>query len=87
MAKGFVRYTVVWISQNLAIPFWSIGHIHLMTTVYEDVIEIISSIGMNAIVAIGFYISYKEDGRRSIHDKRPGKGCTVEIKYPPGKNR
>lgn len=72
MAKGIVRYTVVWISQNLAIPFWSIGHIHLMTTVYDDVIEIFSSIGMNAIVAIGFYISYKEDGR-SIHDKRPDK--------------
>jgi hypothetical protein len=86
MAKGFVRYTVVWISQNLAIPFWSIGHIHLMTTVYDDVIEIVSSIGMNAIVAIGFYISYKEDGR-SIHDKRPGKCRTVEIKYPPGKSR
>ena len=77
MAKGFVRYTVVWISQNLAIPFWSIGHIHLMTTVYSDVIEIGSSIGMNAIVAIGFYISYKEDGR-SIHDKRPGKSSTIK---------
>jgi len=63
MAKGIVRYTVVWISQNLAIPFWSIGHIHLMTTVYADVVEIVSSVGMNAIVAIGFYISYKEDGR------------------------
>jgi hypothetical protein len=86
MAKGFVRYTVVWISQNLAIPFWSIGHIHLMTTVYDDVIEIISSIGMNAIVAIGFYISYKEDGR-SIHDKRKNNCNTLEIKYPPGKSR
>jgi hypothetical protein len=72
MAKRIVKYTVVWISQNLAIPFWSIGHIHLMTTVYDDVIELVSSIGMNAIVAIGFYISYKEDGR-SIHDKRPNK--------------
>lgn len=72
MAKRIVKYTVVWISQNLAIPFWSIGHIHLMTTVYDDVIEIASSIGMNVIVAIGFYISYKEDGR-SIHDKRPNK--------------
>jgi hypothetical protein len=77
MAKGFVRYTVVWISQNLAIPFWSIGHIHLMTTVYEDVIELISSVGMNAIVAIGFYISYKEDGR-SIHDKRPNKSSSIK---------
>jgi hypothetical protein len=75
VAKGIVRYTVVWISQNLAIPFWSIGHIHLMTTVYDDIIELVSSIGMNAIVAIGFYISYKEDGR-SIHDKRPDKSSS-----------
>jgi hypothetical protein len=79
MAKGIVRYTIVWISQNLAIPFWSIGHIHLMTTVYDDVIEIVSSIGMNAIVAMGFYISYKEDGR-SIHDKRPDKSSSVTTK-------
>ena len=79
MAKGIVKYTIVWISQNLAIPFWSIGHIHLMTTVYEDVIELLSSIGMNAIVAIGFYISYKEDGR-SIHDKRPDKSISDTAK-------
>lgn len=79
MAKGLVRYTVVWISQNLSIPFWSIGHIHLMTTVYSDVTEIISSIGMNLIVAIGFYISYKEDGR-SVHDKRPDKGVPNKVR-------
>jgi hypothetical protein len=79
MAKGIVRYTVVWISQNLAIPFWSIGHIHLMTTVYSNITELISSVGMNAIVAIGFYISYKEDGR-SIHDKRPNKSSSATTK-------
>ena len=79
MAKGIVRYTVVWISQNLAIPFWSIGHIHLMTTIYDNVIEIVSSIGMNAIVAIGFYISYKEDGR-SVYDKRPDKSSSIKAR-------
>lgn len=72
MVKGFVKYTVVWISQNLAIPFWSIGHIHLMTTVYSDITEILASLGMNIIVAVGFYISYKEDAR-SVHDKRKNK--------------
>jgi len=56
---GFIKYTISWISQNLAIPFWSIGHIHLMTTVYEDIHEVIMSIGMNIIVAIGFIIDYK----------------------------
>lgn len=56
----FVTFLVVWISQNLAIPFWSIGHIHLMTSVYEDITEIVASVGMNIIVAIGFIIDYKQ---------------------------
>ncbi len=55
-----IKYTISWISQNLAIPFWSIGHIHLMTTVYEDIHEVIMSMGMNIIVAVGFIIDYKK---------------------------
>jgi hypothetical protein len=57
----FLRFTVVWISQNLAIPFWTIGHIHLMTTVYEDVTEIIASLGMNIIVFVGFWFNWLEN--------------------------
>jgi hypothetical protein len=64
--KHFLKFTIVWISQNLAIPFWTIGHIHLMTTVYEDFMEIIASFGMNIIVAIGFWINYKEDKQEKI---------------------
>jgi len=56
--KHFLKYVIVWISQNLAIPFWTVGHIHLMTTIYEDVVEIIVSCGMNLIVATGFIIDY-----------------------------
>jgi hypothetical protein len=56
----FVTFLVVWISQNLAIPFWSIGHIHLMTSVYADITEIVASIGLNIVVAIGFIIDYKQ---------------------------
>jgi hypothetical protein len=59
----FVTFLVVWISQNLAIPFWSIGHVHLMTSVYDDVVEIVASVGMNIIVAIGFIIDYKQSTR------------------------
>ena len=59
----FVTFLVVWISQNLAIPFWSIGHIHLMTSVYEDITEIVASIGLNIVVAIGFIIDYKQNTR------------------------
>ena len=64
--KHFIKFTTVWISQNLAIPFWTIGHIHLMTTVYEDFMEILASFGMNIIVAIGFWINYKEDKQEKI---------------------
>ena len=57
----FIRFTIVWISQNLAIPFWTIGHIHLMTTVYEDITEIIASLGMNIIVFVGFWFNWLEN--------------------------
>ena len=64
--KTFLKYLTIWISQNLAIPFWTIGHIHLMTSVYEDIIEIIASCGMNLIVAIGFFIEYFENHRNNL---------------------
>lgn len=57
---GFLKYLIVWVSQNLSIPFWMVGHIHLMTNIYADIQEIIASIGMNIIVAIGFFIDYNE---------------------------
>ena len=50
---------MLWISSNLSIPFWMIGHVHLTMNIYEDIIEILSSFGMNVLVAIGFYIDYK----------------------------
>jgi hypothetical protein len=56
-----LRFTIIWISQNLAIPFWTIGHIHLMTTVYDDITEIIASLGMNIIVFIGFWLNWLEN--------------------------
>lgn len=58
--KHFLKYTLSWISQNLAIPFWSIGHIHLMTTIYADIHEVLMSMGMNIIVAVGFIIDYRD---------------------------
>ena len=41
-------------------PFWVVGHIHLSVNVYEDLYEILASIGMNLIVATGFIIDYIE---------------------------
>lgn len=58
----FIRYTLSWVSQNLAVPFWSVGHLHLMFNqhLFEDIEMIIASFGMNIIVAIGFILDYKK---------------------------
>jgi len=59
--KRFVKFTLIWISQNLAIPFWIVGHIHLSVNVYEDIHELLSSLGMNFIVLIGFLLDYQKN--------------------------
>ena len=56
----FIKYTIKWISANLSIPFWIVGHVHLTMNVYEDLHEIIMSMGMNILVAIGFWLEWKE---------------------------
>ena len=58
--KQFLKFLIIWISQNLAIPFWMLGHIHLSLNVYQDLHEIIASVGMNILVAVGFYLDYKQ---------------------------
>lgn len=65
--KAFAKYLLIWVSQNLAVPFWVVGHVHLSLNVYEDVTEILSSIGMNIIVVAGIIVDYrdkKDDGER-----------------------
>lgn len=57
---GFINYLIRWISNNLAIPFWMVGHVHLSLNIYEDIYEIIASLGMNIIVAIGFWLDWKQ---------------------------
>ena len=54
----FIKYLLLWISGNLSIPFWMVGHIHLTMNVYEDIYEVLASFGMNIIAAIGFWISW-----------------------------
>ena len=56
-----LSFLIIWISQNLAVPFWVIGHVHLSVNVYDDLHEIIASVGMNILVAIGFYLDYKQN--------------------------
>jgi hypothetical protein len=66
--KAFAKYLLIWVSQNLAVPFWVVGHVHLSMNVYEDVTEILSSIGMNIIVIVGIIVDYRDKKDDSERD-------------------
>lgn len=57
----FLKFLLKWISSNLTIPFWVVGHIHLSINVYEDIHEILMSLGMNIVVAIGFWLEWRDN--------------------------
>ncbi len=81
--KHFLKYLVVWISQNLSVPFWMVGHVHLMSTIYEDIHEIIASCGMNILVAIGFIIDYLEQKKQvkmAVNNKVKNSGRPKKVK-------
>ena len=61
----FIKYLLLWIAGNLSIPFWMVGHVHLTMNVYKDIHEILASFGMNIIVAIGFWISWRDYKKES----------------------
>ena len=56
-----LKYTIVWISQNLAIPFWVVGHVHLSIHSWHDLYETRASVGMNILVFAGFVIDYRKN--------------------------
>jgi len=56
----FIKYTIKWVASNLSVPFWVVGHVHLNLSVYQDIHEILASLGMNIIVGIGFWLEWKE---------------------------
>ena len=60
--KKFLEFALIWCSQQMAIPFWIIGHVHLSLNVYQDIHEILASLGLNILVAIGFIIDYRKNG-------------------------
>lgn len=74
--KDLLKYTVVWVAENLSIPFWIVGHVHLSTNVYQDFYEIIASFGMNVVVAIGFWLGYVDSrkSKKQPEEYRDGNG-------------
>ena len=57
----FIKFLLIWISQQLAIPFWMVGHIHLsLSTDYLSTVKILfASLGLNAVVAVGFWLDWR----------------------------
>ena len=66
--KKFITFLLIWISQQLAIPFWLVGHVHLSFNwdVYSDVKILFASLGMNLIVGIGFWLDYKQYSKSKV---------------------
>ena len=67
--KHFIKFFVVWFSQNLAIPFWVVGHVHLSLNIYDDLIKYGSSALMHILVAIGFFIDWKESKKQNEKER------------------
>jgi hypothetical protein len=67
--KNFIIYLIRWISSNLSTPFWIVGHIHLSLNVYQDIYEILMSLGMNIIVGVGFCFEWFEH-KKNLKDKK-----------------
>ena len=62
--KTFLEFALIWYSQQMAIPFWIVGHVHLHFNDYQDLHEILASLGLNILVAVGFIIDYKKNGHK-----------------------
>ena len=66
--KKFITFLLIWISQQLAVPFWIVGHIHLSMSLdyYSDAKILFASLGMNLIVGNGFWLDYKQYSKPKI---------------------
>ena len=66
--KKFITFLLIWVSQQLAIPFWVVGHVHLSMSLdaYSDVKILFASLGMNLIVAVGFWLDYKQYSKPKV---------------------
>jgi hypothetical protein len=60
----FIKFLIKWIASNLSIPFWVVGHVHLTMNAYLDIHEILMSFGMNIVVALGFWLEWKETRKK-----------------------
>jgi hypothetical protein len=52
----FIKFTLIWISQQLAIPFWIVGHIHLSINRFHELYYLKFHIGHENYVLINEYV-------------------------------
>ncbi len=65
----FIKFLVKWIASNLSIPFWMVGHVHLTMNVYDDLIEIFMSFGLNFIVFMAFWFEWMDSKSKDNNSK------------------
>jgi len=63
--KEFVKFFLIWYSQQMAIPFWVLGHVHLHFVDYHDAAEYGASILMHLMVAVGFWLDWKQSKKKA----------------------
>mgnify|MGYP001369861029 len=57
--KKFITFSLIWYSQQFAIPFWIVGHIHLHLNTYNDWLEFGLSVIMHLSVISGFWLDWR----------------------------
>ena len=63
--KEFAKFFLIWYSQQMAIPFWVLGHVHLHFVDYHDAVEYGASILMHLMVAVGFWLDWKQSKKKA----------------------
>ena len=63
--KEFVRFFLIWYSQQMAIPFWGLGHVHLNLADYATIHEYLASLTMHIMVAAGFWLDWKQSKKKA----------------------
>ena len=63
--KEFAKFFLIWYSQQMAIPFWVLGHVHLHFATYHDAWEYGASILMHLMVATGFWLDWKQSKKKA----------------------
>ncbi len=56
----FFKFFLVWYSQQFAIPFWIVGHVHLHIASYDEGLEIAGSVVMHLMVLAGFWLDWRD---------------------------